>query len=115
MADLTTARDPAPSNQAPELAARDRKGSMIIHTGCRHHFGSTADITRPNRAGWASEIARLAARDPGSAGCLFDCPTCRTEQVLVRVADERVIVGLPMSDYLASVDNGSGTWVSTSF
>ena len=56
--------------------------------------------------------ARLTARDPGSVGCLFDC---RTEQVPVRVADERVIVGLTMSDYLASVDDRSGIWVSTSF
>ena len=88
---------------------------MIIHTGCGHHFDTTAGISEPSRAGWAGEIARLAARDPGSAGCLFDCPACRTEQVLVRVADERVIVGLTMSDYLASAGNGSGTWVSTSF
>jgi hypothetical protein len=88
---------------------------MIIHTGCGHHFDSIAGITGPNRAGWADEVARLAARDPGSAGALFDCPTCSTEQVLVRVADERVIVGLTMSDYLASAHGGSGTWVSTSF
>lgn len=39
-------------------------------------------------------------------------PACRTEQILIRVA---VIVGLTMSDYLASADGDSGTWVSTSF
>jgi len=88
---------------------------MIIRTGCGHHFDTTADISEPNRAGWADEIARLAARDPGSAGCLFDWPACGTEQVLVRVADERVTIGLTMSEYLASADSGSGTWVSTSF
>jgi hypothetical protein len=88
---------------------------MIIHTGCGHHFDTTSDITKPNRPGWASEIARLAARDPGSAGCLSGCPACCTDQVLVRVADERVTAGLTMSGYLASAGNGSGTWVSTSF
>ena len=81
----------------------------------RRDFNGSHGVTGPNRAGWADEVARLAARDPGSAGALFDCPACRTEQVLVRVADERVIVGLTMSDYLASADGGSGTWVSTSF
>jgi hypothetical protein len=36
-------------------------------------------------------------------------------QVLIRVADECVIAGLTMSEYLASAGSGSGTWVSTSF
>jgi hypothetical protein len=38
-------------------------------------------------------------------------------QVLVRVAAERVIAGLTMSEYLASAGSGSGsgTWVSTNF
>lgn len=87
---------------------------MIIHTGCGHHFDSETGISEPNRAGWADEIARLATRDPGDAGCVFDCPACGTEQILIRTDDERVIVGLTMSDYLASIDGG-GTWVSTSF
>ena len=88
---------------------------MIIRTGCGHHFDTTAGISEPSRAGRAGEIARVAARDPGSAGCLSGCPACGTEQVLVRVAGERVIAGLTMSEYLASAGSGSGTWVSTSF
>jgi hypothetical protein len=87
---------------------------VIIRTGCGHHFDTETGISEASRAGWADEVARLAARDPGQAGCLFDCPACGTEQVLVRTADERVIAGLTMSGYLASVD-GDGTWASASF
>jgi hypothetical protein len=87
---------------------------VIIHTGCGHPFDSETGISEPNRAGWADEIARLATRNPGHAGCLFDCPACGTEQVLIRAGDERVIIGLTMSDYLASID-GDGSWGNTGF
>jgi hypothetical protein len=92
---------------------RGRNG-VIIRTGCGHHFDSETGISEPNRAGWADEIARLTTRDPGDTGCLFDCPACGTEQILIRVGDERVITALTMSDYLASID-GDGPWVSASF
>lgn len=85
---------------------------MIIRTGCGHHFDTTAGISEPSRAGWADEIARLAARDPGSAGCLSGCPACGTEQVLVRVADERVIAGLTMSDSLNTQHEFEGSDVA---
>jgi hypothetical protein len=86
---------------------------VIIHTGCSHHFDSETDVSEPNRTGWAGEVARLATRAPGSTGALFDCPSCGTEQILIRADGERVIAGLTMSEYLASI--GSGTWASTSF
>jgi hypothetical protein len=87
---------------------------VIIRTGCGHHFDSQADVREPNRAGWAGEVARLAAREPGSTGALFDCPACGSGQILIRADDERVIAGLTMSDYLTAA-GGGGTWVSTSF
>ena len=87
---------------------------MIIGAGCGHHFDRETGISEENRAGWADEIARLATRDPGDTGCLFDCPACGTEQILIRASDERIIAGLTMSDYIAGID-GDGPWASTSF
>jgi hypothetical protein len=43
---------------------------MITGTGCGHRFGSVSDVSEANRAAWADEVARLAARESVTAGAL---------------------------------------------